>query len=200
MTGYYEEQIKNRISAKWYLLGPLIAMTGGMFGIMAAAYENSGYGWYVGAFLAAPIIEEAVKPCGVYWLYGRRPQALSGPLYTAILSGLAGLTFGIIESLIYVAIYYSEYGELDSTFVIWRFTVCLALHTVCSFIVGWGINDKLVDWVRGNVPFLEGNRKFFFTAMILHSLYNISATILEEATDLFEDPETALLPFRCLFS
>jgi len=199
MTGYYEEQTKKRIPLKWYILGPLIAMIGGLFGTLAAAYENSGYGWYVGAFLAAPIIEESVKPCGVYWLYARRPQALSGQLYTACLAGLAGLIFGIIESLIYVAIYLSEYDELDPTFVIWRFTVCLALHTTCSFIVGWGINENLVAWVRGQVPFLEGNRKFFFTAMTIHSLYNISAWILEDFTDLFEDPETTMLPFRLLF-
>jgi len=153
------EKPANSITLKWYLLGPLIAMAGGIFGILAAAAGNSGYGWYIGAFMAAPIVEEAVKPCGVYWLYGRRPQALSGRMYTACLAAVAGLVFGIVESFMYVGIYYLEYNEHDQTMVIWRFTVCLLLHTVCSFIVGFGINDKLVAWVRGGSAVPPGEPK-----------------------------------------
>ena len=199
MTIFYTEEIKAKTPLKWYIFGPLIALTGGLFGILAAGYQNSGYGLLVAAFVIAPILEESVKPCGVYWLYARRPQALPGRMYTACLSALAGLMFGIIESFVYVGVYYLEYDELEPTFVIWRFTVCLLLHTTCSFIVGWGINEKLIAWVRGEVPFLQGNRKFFFTAMAIHSAYNIFAWILQETTDLFDDPETALIPFGFLW-
>jgi hypothetical protein len=200
MTTIFDiEEAKGKTPLKWYVLGPLIAMTGGLFGIFAAGYENSGYGIFVAVFVIAPVLEEAIKPCGVYWLMGRRPHALPNQTYTACLAALAGLTFGIIESLVYVGIYYLAYDELDQTFVIWRFTVCLLLHTVCSFIVGFGINDKLVSWVRGEVPFLQGNRKYFFTAMAIHSGYNIFAWILESKTDLFPDPENALIPFGFLW-
>ncbi|NQT74246.1 MAG: PrsW family intramembrane metalloprotease [Chloroflexi bacterium] len=190
-----EDTVVERMPQKWRILGPLVAMLGGLFGILAAGHENSGYGLYVAAFVVAPIVEESVKPCGVYWLLGRRPFALPSQQYTVFLTALAGLTFGIIESLVYVGIYYREYDELDHTFVIWRFTVCLLVHTTCSFIVGWGINEKLVAWVRGEDPFLQGNRKFFFTAMAIHSCYNIFAWIISEKTDLFPDSEDALIPF-----
>ena len=73
-----EKPDATKITPKWYILSPLIAMLGGFFGILTAGYENSGYGWFFAAFIVAPIFEEAVKPCGVYWLYARRPQALSG--------------------------------------------------------------------------------------------------------------------------
>ena len=194
-----EENINEGMPLKWRILGPSVAILGGLFGIFAAGHENSGYGLYVAAFIVAPIVEESVKPCGVYWLLGRRPLALPSQQYTAFLAALAGLTFGIIESSVYFGLYYHEYGELDQFFVIWRFTICLILHTTCSFIVGWGINKELVAWVRGEVPFLQGNRKFFFTAMAIHSCYNISAWLLQENTDLFSDPENALIPFRSLF-
>ena len=184
-----------RIPPKWYVLGPLIAMVGGLFGIFTAAYEEMGYGLYVGTFAAAPIFEEAIKPCGVYWLLGRRPYALPSQRYTACLAALAGLTFGIIESLVYLGLYYLAYEEHDQTMIIWRFTVCLLLHTTCSFIVGFGINQKLAAWVRGEVRLLKGNRKFFLTAMIIHSCYNIFAWILETKTDLFPDPSDALILF-----
>lgn len=190
-----EEPAIEGMPFKWRVLGPLVAVLGGFFGILAAGHENSGYGLYIAAFIVAPIVEEAVKPCGVYWLLGRRPFALGSQQYTAFLAAIAGLTFGIIESLVYVGLYYLEYEELDHVFVVWRFTVCLILHTTCSFIVGWGINEKLVAWVRGEVPFLQGNRKFFFTAMVIHSCYNIFAWILDTKTDIFSDPEDAFIPF-----
>jgi len=190
-----EENEVPRMPFRWYFLGPLIAMTGGLFGILAAGYENSGYGFYFAAFVVAPVFEEAVKPCGVYWLLGRRPYALPSQGYIALLSALAGFTFGVIESLMYVWLYYIVCDDLDQTFVLWRFTICLLVHTTCSFIVGWGINEKLIAWVRGEVPFLQGNRKFFVSAMAIHSCYNIFAWILEEKTDLFSDCENALIPF-----
>ena len=137
-----------KTTLKWYILGPLIAMLGGLFGILTAGYENSWYGWFFAAFIVAPIFEEAVKPCGVYWLLGRRPHALPSQTYTALLSALAGFTFGVIESLMYVWLFYAVCDDLNPTFVVWRFTICLLLHTTCSFIVGWGINEKLVAWVR----------------------------------------------------
>ncbi|MCP4607417.1 MAG: PrsW family intramembrane metalloprotease [Planctomycetes bacterium] len=182
-----EENGSRDMPRKWYFLGPLVAVMGGFFGILAAGHENSGYGLFVAAFVVAPIVEEAVKPCGVYWLLGRRPYTLPSQKYIVFLAALAGLTFGIIESFVYVGIYYLEYNEHDQTMVIWRFTICLLVHTTCSSIVGFGINQKLVAWVRGEVPFLQGNRKFFFTAMAIHSAYNVFAWWLETNTSLFPD-------------
>lgn len=183
------------MTPKWYVLGPLIAMAGGIFGILAAAYEEAGYGMYVGAFIAAPVFEELIKPCGVYWLLGRKPHVLPSQKYTAFLAALAGLMFGIIESLMYVGIYYLICEEHSQTMIIWRFTVCLLLHAGCSYIVGHGINQKLVAWVRGEISFLKIDWKFFLIAMLVHSAYNIFATILEEKTNLFPDCENALILF-----
>lgn len=177
------------MTPKWYVLGPLVAMAGGIFGILAAAYEEAGYGMYIGAFVAAPVFEELIKPCGVYWLLGRKPHVLPSQRYIAFLSALAGLSFGIIESLMYVGIVYLVCDELDQGFVIWRFTVCLLLHAGCSFIVGHGINHKLVAWVRGEISFIRIDWKFFLIAMLIHSAYNISVTFV----DLFPDCESALV-------
>jgi len=178
------EEISPPLSLKWRMLAPLIAVTGGLFGILAAGYEESGYGWYIGPFVAAPIVEEAVKPCGVYWLLGRRPHILISQRYTAFLAALAGLSFGIIESLIYVFVYFPEHS---ANLVIWRFTACLLLHTGCSYIVGFGINRGLVDWVRGEVRFMGGNWRFFLAAMIIHSAYNVFAYFADEQWEWFAD-------------
>ena len=164
---------------KWYVLAPLIAITGGLFGILTAAAEEIKYIGYFGPFIAAPIIEEAIKPAGVYLLLAKKPAALRGQRYTAFLSSLAGLSFGIVESIVYVA-FSSHISEVKNRemFVIWRFTVCLLLHAGCSFILGHGINQQLAASVRGDIPFLKGNWKYFLTATSIHAVYNITVTIL----------------------
>ncbi len=169
---------------KWYILGPIISILGVVLAIPAMGLQEMGYGWYIGPFVAAPIIEEAAKPAGVYWLLSKKPHALPSQRYTAFLAALAGLSFGLVESIIYVTIYIPDHSQ--AVFV-WRFSICLLLHTVCSCIVGFGINEKLVAWVRGEVRLLKGNRKYFFGAMAIHSCYNMFAWFVETELNWFPD-------------
>ena len=141
---------------------------------MGAAFEEALHGVLLGPFVAAPIIEEALKPSGVYLLLARWPQALPGRFYTALLSALAGLVFGLIENTIYLSIYFPEHSH---QLVVFRYTGGLALHTVASFIVGLGINQKLIAAAKGETPIFASNKRFFITAMAIHSAYNIAVTI-----------------------
>ncbi len=86
---------------------------------------------------------------------------------------LSSLT--IIENLIYLNLYFPEHSQ---ALVLWRYTAGLVLHTGCSFMVGFGINQRLLDAVNGNIPFLSTNKRFFIIPMIIHSLYNASAVVL----------------------
>ncbi|MDY6912248.1 MAG: PrsW family glutamic-type intramembrane protease [Chloroflexota bacterium] len=178
---------------KWFILGPLIAVGGGIFGIFAASYQESGFGWYILPFVAAPIFEEAIKPCGVYWLLAKKPQALPNQKYIAFLAALAGLSFALIENLLYLEVFFPEHNH---AMVVWRYSVCILVHVSCSYTVGFGINQKLIAWVRGEVPFLQGNRRFFFIPMAVHSLYNISAFLIETRFEWFTDAISG----RTLFS
>ncbi len=48
---------------------------------------------------------------------------------------------------------------------------------MCSFIFGFGINQKLLASVRGETRLLSSGKRFFLTAIIVHSLYNVSAAL-----------------------
>lgn len=133
------------------------------------------HGWFFGPFIAGPIIEEALKPCGVYLLLAKYPQALNGRLYTAFLSALGGLAFGIVENIVYLEIYFPEHTRETMLF---RYTAGLLLHTSCSFIVGLGINQKLVAMTKGDIPFLSTNKRFFIIPMALHSAFNLAAVFV----------------------
>jgi RsiW-degrading membrane proteinase PrsW (M82 family) len=127
------------------------------------------------AFFVAPIMEESMKPVGLYILLAYRPESLTNRFYTARLAAIAGAGFGIIESTVYVMVYVEDPSP---EYIAVRYTVPVLLHTVASFIFGFGIHQRLKASVWGQVPFLSGSWQYFVGAMALHSLCNITATIL----------------------
>jgi len=159
----------------WWLqpFAILVAVVGCVVGIPAVIFQELQAAF--GPFVAAPVIEEAMKPAGIYILMLRWPQALLGRLHTALLAALAGLTFGLIESFIYVKVYFPDEG---SDFVLFRFTVPVLMHTVASFIVGYGLSRTVIDWAAGRAAFPKVTRNFYFAAVALHAIYNTVAVIL----------------------
>ena len=163
------------MSFKWHVLALLIAAGGGVLGVLGAIIQEWSQGSLLVAFVAAPMIEEVMKPCGVYLLLVRWPEVLISRLYTALLAAVGGLSFAVVENIIYLQFYFPEHTQ---TLVAFRYSACLAVHVVCSFILGFGINQKLLASIRGEIPFLKGNKKFFFIPMIIHSLFNIMAVLV----------------------
>ncbi len=152
-----------------------MALAGGVLGVLGALIEEAQAGILV-PFVAAPMIEEALKPSGVYLLLGKWPDLLRSRRYTAYLAALGGASFACVENIIYLTIYFPDH---TAGLVLYRFTVNVFVHALASFIVGFGINQRLAASVRGEVPLLSGNKRFFIAAMVLHGLYNIGAVIAE---------------------
>jgi RsiW-degrading membrane proteinase PrsW (M82 family) len=159
-----------RPAVKWHIIAPFVAIGGGVLGVLGAILQEFFYGLIFVAFVAGPMIEEAMKPTGVYILYVVRRDACRGRLYTALLAALGGLSFAIVENLFYLELYYPEYSR---ALLMFRYTWPLGMHAVTSFIVGFGVNDRLFRSVRGEIPFLRGNWVFFITPMVMHSAFNV---------------------------
>lgn len=159
-----------------HFLAISLAVVGGVLGILGAVVQEvSAGGFLLLPFLGAPIIEELLKPAGVYILLVRWPRLLRGKLHTAFLAALAGLSFGVIEALVYVNVYVSDPPDW---FVTYRFTLPLLLHLTASFIAGLGINQGLLAWVRGGSSLPRATRNFYIAAIALHAAFNIVATAL----------------------
>ena len=159
-----------------YAFAVLLALLGGVLGIFGAVFQEvrSG-GFLLLPFLGAPIIEEIAKPSGVYLLLARWPRLLRGQLHTALLAALAGLSFGIIEAVVYVTLYVPD---PPAWFVTYRFTVPLFLHATASFIVGLGINRGLLDWASSGSPLPKATRNFYLAGIGLHATFNTVAIAL----------------------
>jgi RsiW-degrading membrane proteinase PrsW (M82 family) len=159
-----------------HLLAFAIALLGGAFGIFGAFVQEAQIGGLLLLpVLGAPIVEELVKPSGVYLLLARWPRLLRGQLHTALLAAAAGLSFGVIEAVVYVTLYVPD---APAWFVTYRFTLPLFLHATASFIVGLGINRGLLDWARAGSPLPKATRNFYLAGISLHAAFNTVATVL----------------------
>ncbi len=153
-----------------------VALAGGLLGILGALIQETRGGLsFLGPVVLAPMVEEALKPSGIYYLQARRPELLRSQTFTAILCGISGLTFGYLESLVYLYIYHPDHS---TQFVILRLGLTPPMHALFSFIVGLGINRQLIEGAYGRAPFPGASRKFYLTAMLLHGSYNLIVTVL----------------------
>lgn len=135
----------------------------------------------LGPWVWGPLIEELCKPAGVYLLLGRWPRALKNQAHIATLAGVAGLTFGLIESTLYVNLYRPKHS---SSYVVLRFTGPVAMRTRATFVWGLGINRRLVESLERGNPFASNNWKFLLGAIVIHSVYNLTATVVEAVRSL----------------
>jgi len=159
------------------LLALGLALAGGVLGILGAVVQEvqAAGGGLLLIFVGAPVIEEALKPAGIYILLLRWPHAAGSRLSLALLTALSGLVFGIIESFVYVTLYFSD---ASSELVTYRFTVPLLLHTSASFLVGLGLSRAIIDWAAGRASFPQRTRNFYIAAVILHAAYNTTVVAL----------------------
>jgi RsiW-degrading membrane proteinase PrsW (M82 family) len=158
----------------------LLAIVGGFLGIIGAVIQEvqSTTTYILLPFLGAPIIEEALKPSGIYLALLWWPRAMRSQIFTALLCALSGLVFGIIESFVYVTLYVEDPSD---EFIVFRFSVPLGLHALCSYLVGLGLNQRVIDWAAGRSPLPRASRNFYIAAVALHGAYNTIAVILSIA-------------------
>lgn len=151
------------------LLGVVWALTGGLFAIFGAIVKEVASPGPLLAILIAPVVEEVLKPSGVYYLLERRVRWLSSRIHVALLSMLGGMVFAAVENVIYLYVYIPDHPP---GLALYRWTVCTALHGVCSFILGLGLG-KLLPRMRRGEPFeLEDILGWVIAAVVVHAGYN----------------------------
>jgi len=111
-----------------------------------------------------PLIEELVKPLGLWALAGRKPTPAQGFLF-GLLSGAA---FALLESLGTIA---NPSGQ-DWLVVVLGRTGTGMLHTVCSGLMGWALASA---WQDGRYLRLAGT---YLLAAGLHGLWNLFGIVL----------------------
>jgi RsiW-degrading membrane proteinase PrsW (M82 family) len=157
-------------------MGALVAAAGGMLAAPAAVIEEAGSGAAILLpFVAAPVIEEILKPSGVYLLLWRWPHVMPGRMHGALLAAVGGLAFGLVESAAFVTV---AVDEPSRAFVIYRFSGPVAMHVAASFVAGLGIGPSLAGWVRHGTPLPKRTVVCYGVAVAAHALYNLAVISL----------------------
>jgi RsiW-degrading membrane proteinase PrsW (M82 family) len=159
----------------------IVAVLGGFLGILGSLVSEiqRGGGFVIlPIIIAAPMIEEAMKPAGVYIALIKWPYVLRNQLHIAVLCALSGLVFGLIESWVYVNVYVEDGSD---AFVRFRYTVPVAMHVICSFVYGLGLNRSIIDWASGHGKVARSTRHAYISAAVIHGTYNLMAIILSVA-------------------
>jgi hypothetical protein len=149
-----------------------LAMVGGLLGVPGAIFQELSSGF---ALLSSPLIEEALKPMGVYLLLLCWPRAIRNCGQAAALSALGGLIFGLIEALLYVTLYNPHAG---ASFALYRFSVGVPMHVLCSFVMGSGLDRGLIHWAAGRAPFPRHTAQRYGQAAAIHMGFNVLAALL----------------------
>lgn len=163
------------LTVRRLLLASFVAIMGGALSTGGALVEEVRAGGVLVIFIGAPIIEESLKPGGVYVLLARWHWARWRQRQIVFLCALAGLTFGIIESAVYVWVYAPDES---SAFVYFRFGLTAPLHALFSAVLGLGLGRSLIEWGAGKARFPRSFRRSYLAAVCLHAAYNTAAVVL----------------------
>ena len=125
----------------------------------------------------APVAEEMMKVAAALWVVEKRPFLFRSSGQIAICALAGGFVFAAVENVLYLTVYVDE---PTPWLVVWRWTVCVALHMGCSFVAGLGLMKiwRLTIQHRTR-PRLAVGAPYMVAAMVIHGLYNGSAVLLE---------------------
>jgi RsiW-degrading membrane proteinase PrsW (M82 family) len=119
----------------------------------------------VPTLVIAPIVEEGVKPIGVYIL--RNMKSFVHPIDGAIYGVASGLGFAATENLIYESQALLKYGFAAGLLTVaFRAVTSTFIHASATGLTGYGIGEWKFGASAMHVAF------FFIIAVLLHSIFN----------------------------
>jgi len=153
----------------------LVALLGGPFAIIGAFLANVE--GLLSTVVFGPTVEEVLKIGLLAILVETRPYLLSSSLQIRFAAFLSAFTFAAVENLLYIHVYIADPPD---SLVLWRWTVCVALHVAATSIAAQGL---VRAWTRSREtqkrPTLDHAYAWLFYAILLHAAYNFAVTVWE---------------------
>lgn len=164
-------------AARSWSITLLLAAVAGPWAIVGAFW---GSGETLFSFLAliifGPVIEETMKVAAASYVVEKKPFLFRSRFQIVVCALASGFAFAALENGLYLVIYFPDPPE---ALVIWRWTICVALHMGCSLIAGLGLMRIWKDiWVRRARARLTLGFPYLLTAVVLHGAYNGLVVVL----------------------
>ena len=164
--------------AKSWGLTLLLALAAGPWAVAGALFNGGqSFSGTLMVVFFGPVTEELMKIAAVILVIEKWPYALRGSLQILLCCVAGGLAFAAIENVLYLYVYVDN---PTPRLALWRWTVCVALHTVCSFVAGLGaVRVWRRVWADRAPPRLALAFPFIVGATVTHGLYNATTYVLE---------------------
>lgn len=167
----------------WGNLGVTLvaAAVSGPAAIVGALFVGRQTWWgLVYLVLFGPVIEELLKQSGMIYLLEKKPYRLFAWWQFVFAALVSGTVFATIENLVYLYVYAPLGGVTDiEGLAAYRWTVCIALHVICSAIASLGLVRGWRKMITLGRPFELGDAfPLLAAAIALHGVYNLAAALL----------------------
>ncbi|MBR4165776.1 MAG: PrsW family intramembrane metalloprotease [Lachnospiraceae bacterium] len=166
----------------------LAGVAGGFFAVPVVFLDSIsslfGLGLALGALLSVvlgPFAEETLKQSGAIFQLEKMRGSIRYDWQFFLSGVLGGLVFSVLENLIY------QYGYLRNltpeklaSVMAFRWTICTALHILCTVISSMGLRRVWRESLAKERPFrLSEAFPWFAAAATVHGLYNLSMLLLD---------------------
>ena len=180
---FIKEKYKNKnYKDLWLsiLSGSLMSLSALFFQLLLMSFFNLND--FLEAFLSAAFIEEVSKFLITYYVIIKSAKNLSS--YDTIkIFLLASLTFALLENIIYVNLYYRDFG-MDTALI--RMFTAIPMHAICGISMGYFLfnynkfKNKLFLFISIFIPILvHGSYDYFILVdSFIFSFFILIATIL----------------------
>ena len=169
---------KETSTATTWLVTAGIVACAGPFAILGAFMGTGGssFQWLL-MVVFAPVVEETMKNGLALMVVETRPFLFRSKAQIAICALSGGVVFAVIENFMYLYVYIPN---PEPGLVLWRWTVCVALHTGCALIGAFGVMRMWGDvWTRMERPTVSRAFPFLATAAAIHGAYNFLAVLAD---------------------
>jgi len=157
-----------------------IALLAGPWALLGAFYGSGQTLWSILAIVVfAPVVEETMKAALALYVVEKKPFLFRSAVQIALCVVAGALVFSCIENLLYLKVYIPQPPPWLAHF---RWTVCVTMHTGCSFIASMGLMRIWRDiWKRRARARLPLGYPYLVTAALIHGAYNAFAIVFSAA-------------------
>jgi RsiW-degrading membrane proteinase PrsW (M82 family) len=174
---WLDQQLRHQSIPRSWVLTLGLSLLAGPLAILAAFTNNAAGSEFLLLVIVGPLVEEMGKVLAPLMVIEKNPARFTSGTQPIVCALAGGLIFAVIENLLYLNVYIDDPSPMLIT---WRWTVCVALHTGCSFVAGCGVakirHHSLTDRVP---PTMETGAFLIIAAVVIHGVYNFMAILID---------------------
>ena len=175
---WFEERRKNVSNFKSTLVLLAVFLAGGPFAVLGTILSQL-LPAPLGLVVVGPTIEEIMKIGLILLIIETRPYYIRREVELVYLALAGALGFAVIENLVYLNVYIKNPSYAVA---MWRWSVCTALHVVCTLIATRGV---VAVWrateEQKRAPMMRLLFNPLITAIAIHGGYNAVVILAEYA-------------------